>query len=363
MADSTRWKKFGAWAAACGSSLLVGVLAGLIVKITPTPKVEDTEGVGAMGWVDDPEAVEKIVSSRAIKSFRDTPAFANAGDTPDHIYLWDYARQVLGHNLPANNQGRVGCCVAFGAKGAIDHLQLIQIAKAQQAGKPPPEFKPVAPEVIYGGSRIQIGQGRIRGEGSVGAWAIQFCEQYGVEPQTKVGPNGKYDLSTYSESLCRRWGSQGVPSDLLPDTKNAPVQDGAPVRTADEAEKALANLYPITVASNQGFSQIRDNDGFLRPAGSWGHQMCILGYQKGSRPGFLIWNSWGPTWASGPKGAGDPPDGAFWADRNVVERMLAQNDSWAYASMKGFPSTKPDVFLKAKPPGRRDLETIYALAP
>ena len=41
----------------------------------------------------------------------------------------------------------------------------------------------LSPEVIYGGSRVEIGGGRIRGDGSIGAWAARWVRDYGVVPR------------------------------------------------------------------------------------------------------------------------------------------------------------------------------------
>jgi len=48
-------------------------------------------------------------------------------------------------------------------------------------------------------------------------------------------------------------------------------------------------------------------------------------------------NSWGGLAHSGPSGAGDPSTAGFWADADVVDRMLRQGDSWAFSRVSGFP--------------------------
>jgi hypothetical protein len=71
--------------------------------------------------------------------------------------------------------------------------------------------------------------------------------------------------------------------------------------------------------------------------------MCIAGYQGGKRPGFLLVNSWGSRWLSGPPGKfTDIPEGSFWADFTVVDRMLMQSDSYAVAGVDGFRRRKID---------------------
>jgi hypothetical protein len=359
--------RLGIWTLAV---LTVGVCLGLVATKTQSPHRQVAVPVeaeqppvqpgqtGPMGWVDDPVAVAAVVAQMPAKSFAETPAFREMADAPDHAYLWEAAAKVLGHPFPPLNQGQVGSCVANGAAGAVDVLQLQQIAAMMRAGRPPPEYKPVSPEVIYAGARVEIGGGRIRGDGAVGAWAIQYCQKKGVVAQQKYP---SVDLSAYSEARCRSWGNSGVPKDIDALAAQHPVKDGTPVRTAEEAEKALANGYTVTVASNQGFANQsrRDAQGFLKPNGTWAHQMCVLGYRKGDRPGFLILNSWGPDWVGGPKGDGDPPDGSFWADRAVVDRMFKQGDSFAWGDVKGFPSRKPDAFIKHPDPNRPAFALAY----
>lgn len=334
-------------------ALIVGVLAGVFLQPAPAPQaLVQAPPIGGMGWVNDPEAVAAVVATLPVKSFSETPAFR--GPEPEQVFLWESARKVLGHTIPCRNQGSVGACVSFGSACAVEHLQCVQIAiEGRQE-----EYKDICQEVIYGGSRVQIGGGRIRGDGSVGAWAIQFGQKYGEVARDKY-PG--YDLSNYNEQTCRGFGRNGVPDGLLQIAKDRIIKGGTPVQTTEECRKALASGYPVTVASNQGFSMTRDRDGFARAQGTWGHQMCILGYQKGLRPGFWIQNSWGAEAFSGPVGVGNPPDGGFWAEERVVAGMLAQNDSWAYADLNGFPRRQLDDWFTQLPAKRWNPEAVFAL--
>ncbi len=301
------------------------------------------------GWIDDPESVQAIAESLPIASFAQTPAFRQEYAGPDDVFLWDAARKVLGHTLPPRDQGSVGSCVSFGTASAVEALLLIQIAAGGAQ-----EYHDLAQEVIYGGSRVEIGGGHVRGDGSVGAWAAKWCQQYGVVARGKYG---RYDLTQYSEATCRQFGRSGVPAEIEPEARQHPVRGITQVGSAAEAKRALQNGYPIAVCSNQGFSQQRDTQGFARAQGSWAHCMALLGYQGGARPGFWIQNSWGDRYHTGPKGAGDPPEGGFWADAAVVDRMLRQGDSWAYADAAGFPARKLDWFAQR----RRQHQPLFAL--
>jgi hypothetical protein len=313
----------------------------------------------ATGWVRDDESVKELVAALPRPVFALTPA-GQAQDIPDHVYLWEYAKTAIGSHVPTRDQGSVGSCVAFGCACAIDYLQCVQRVQALKAGQPPPEFKSVSTEVIYGGSRVQIGGGRIRGDGSVGAWAAQWSQKYGAVARGKYDG---FDLSVYSESTCRKFGSSGCPAALEPEAKQHPTKAVSQVRTVAEAKAALASLYPVTVASDVGFGNRgpyqRNAAGQLRASGTWAHQMCLIGYDRTS--GFYCMNSWGTSWVGGPTGPGDPPPGGFWIEENTVARMLGQGDSWAYGDQTGFPARALDWNIAAPVRPRQPNPNLFAL--
>lgn len=283
------------------------------------------------GWEYLPDEVAAIRAAQPFPTFGSTPANV-VTDIPDHVFLWEADRKVLGSVLPPKNQGGVGSCVSFGTNTAIRRTMLTEIMMGQAE-----EFKDIVEEVTYGGSRVEVGGGRISGDGSVGAWAAQFVERWGFVAR---GKHGSYDLSTYSESRCREFGRNGVPSELETVAKLHPVKAITQIKSWDEAKKALASGYGIAICSNQGFSMKRDSAGMCRASGSWAHCMALDGYDtKGNEAGHIE-NSWGEDVYSGPVGAGDPNGGSFWADAEVIDRMLRQDDSWAFASVEGFPARK-----------------------
>ena len=286
----------------------------------------------SFGWIDDPATVRAVAATIPFATFRDTEAFGAAYDGPDDVFLWDACRKVTGELLPPRNQGDIGSCVSFGTASAIEHLICVQIATGANE-----EYRDLAQEVIYGGSRVEIGHGQIRGDGSIGAWAAEFVTKYGVLPR---GIFGRYDLRTYDVSRCREYGARGVPDELEPLAKQHPVKSVSNVRSWDECRAAIRNGYPVAVCSNQGFTMPRDSDGFCRPSGSWAHCLTIVGIRGGKRPGAFLLNSWGPDAHSGPLGVGSPSPAGFWADAAVVDRMLRQGDSWAFSGVVGFPSRK-----------------------
>jgi hypothetical protein len=282
------------------------------------------------GWHNDPEAVQSVAALQPFPSFGNTPA-NEISTLPKQAFLWNAAKKVLGTLLPWRNQGSIGSCVAHGTNRAILYSLLCEIASGS-----PEKYAAIAEEVTYGGSRVEIGRNRIRGDGSVGAWAAEFVRQYGVVARGKYG---KYDLSVYSESTCRSFGDNGVPTELENVAKTHPVKTITKISTWEEAKKALAQGYGISVCSNQGFSKVRNQNGVAAPHGSWAHCMCLAGYitlDDGTEYGRID-NSWGPNYFSGPVGWGEPGPEGFWAQSKIIHKMLQYGDSWAFSTVEGFP--------------------------
>jgi len=273
--------------------------------------------------------------------------------------LWKLAYKGRGKPIPIRDQGQVGSCVSFGFAGAVEYTMAAQAA----LGKERQELPDIAQEVIYAGSRVEVNGGRVpfSGDGSTGAWGAKWLETVGGALERKQ--YGSIDLSAYSVQRAKQWGDRGVPDELEPEAKKHQARCTL-VANAEEARKALSQGYAISVCSNQGFANTRDSEGFARAQGSWAHCMLIAGY-RADRPGFLIVNSWGAGWISGPKGKYDDiPDGSFWAEASVVDRMLKQQDSYAVANAAGFKRRKiaPSDWIVSAPAQRR-FDGLFALAP
>jgi hypothetical protein len=322
----------------------IAAIAGLVGLINKglTPPARPVPG--AFGWVADPAAVQAVAATLPDARFARTEAYRAAYDGPEDVFLWDACRRVTGDLLPPRDQKDVGSCVGFGTASAVEHLICVQIAGGARE-----EYRDLSQEVIYGGSRVEIGGGRVRGDGSVGAWAAKFVREYGVVPR---GIHGRHDLRAYDTGRCREFGRVGVPDELEAVARQYPVKAVANVRTWDECKAAIRNGYPIAVCSGQGFAMTRDTDGFCRPQGTWMHCMAIVGVRGGNRPGAFLLNSWGGDAHRGPVGLGNPSPAGFWADAAVVDRMLKQGDSWAFSSFAGFPARKLDWYAMRNGTGR-----------
>lgn len=251
--------------------------------------------------------------------------------------LHKVVESVIGH-FPIHNQ-TVGDCVSHGFGLAVDIVKCVEIYK----GEPEAFVGETATEAIYATSRVEIGGGELGNEdGSVGAWAAEAVKKYGTLVRKKYDG---VDLTTYSGDLARQWGKRGagLPNDLEPVSREHPIRTASLVTSYEDARDAIFNGYPVPVCSSQGFTDVRDSQGFAKPSGKWSHCMCFIGMDdKYSRPGLLCMNSWGPDWISGPS-RHDQPRGSFWTDADVADKMLRKNaDSYALSGFDGFPAQ--DVF-------------------
>lgn len=285
------------------------------------------------GWIDDPTEVELVAGQQPYYSFSETPAGATVTG-PDQVFLWKAWEKATGRKFPNRDQGQYGTCVSFGTACAIECT-----AACETLAGDPEEVRDLSTEVIYAGSRVEVGGGRFRSDGSIGAWAAEFVKRWGALDRG-VFLDGKYDLRVYSGSLARKWGAPGagVPNDLEPTIRQYPVKTITKVTTWEDVCRALTAGYGIAVSSSIGFRMARDKDGFCSPGPRWDHCMALIGFQRGGRPGGFIQNSWGGNAHTGPLGAGDPPTGGFWADAEAIEKILKAGDSWAFSSVVGFPA-------------------------
>jgi len=345
----TNWRAFVAWAI----TLLLVYIGNCIRQNNgdePNPLPEPPTPifpVEPFGWQPPTEAeLRETLASLPVPRWSETEA-ALAGDGPDDdAPVWRFYAKVNRAAFPAHDQGPVGACVAFGAAAASEFSLCARIHLRRG---PPQQFAPNLREAIYAGSRVHADpRNPIRGgDGSTGSRASRWLQK----GTGGLLPNGAYagrELTGYDARRCREWGDRGLPNELLAVCKDNPCQTTL-VTTAADARRALQQGYAIFVCSNVGFGAIggqpitRDADGFLRPRGVWMHCMCIAGYQGGKRPGFLLVNSWGNRWLSGPAGKfSDIPEGSFWADFDIVDRMMMQGDSYAVAGVDGFRRRKID---------------------
>lgn len=205
---------------------------------------------------------------------------------------------------------QIGDCVSFGHSHGWDLLQAVEVALGNQE-----TYNETFTEFMYGASR-KVGGILGNQDGSFGSAAAKAAITIGHVPRTMA----------YSGQTAKSWGYYGPPDELV--SQAVKLGGVALIKDWPTLVSALWNGFPVPICSDQGFAMERDKDGFCAPRGTWNHCMLIAGAQFGRRPGALILQSWGPNVPSGPIGL-DAPDFGFWADRNVVERILSQGDSFA----------------------------------
>jgi hypothetical protein len=277
------------------------------------------------GWRHDPAEVERMLKGMPRPYFAAAAPHLGGSGSGQSTLLYKAFKEVGGGQYLDYPAQAIGDCVSHGFGHGIDLLEAVQIAGGQGTN----EFKQTATEAIYGMARVDIGGQRGSDEdGAVGAWAATAVTTLGTLPRDVVGP--------YDGARAKLWGANGVPEELKARAAEHKVRSTSLIATYGELEDALANGYPVTVCSNQGFTLERDAQGFCRPHGVWGHCMLIVGVRADRRPGACIFQSWGNALPTGPLALDQPPN-SFWADRHVVERMLAMQDSWALSSFEGYP--------------------------
>lgn len=301
------------------------------------------------GWHDDQGEVERVWESMPTPFFS-TPSVAE-GDHFNHLFF----KEIVGTWHDEGPQ-MIGDCVSWGNGRLVDYTAVLEIYVQLQEKKAQgldilgdietfrQVFEPAATEVIYALSRVEIGGGRIRGDGSVGAWAAKAVTQFGSISRKhldRLGIGG-----TYSGSRARQWGSSGLPNNLEPYAKEHPIADMTPVRTWNDLKFHIQNYRVVAVCSNVGFENgsggrtQRDAQGFASPRGSWPHCMTFVSTRGGSRPGALLTNQWPNGTVIGPMGDVEIPPCSWWVEPDVVERMLRQNDSFTGTKYKGYPARK-----------------------
>lgn len=288
------------------------------------------------GWNETIAKAEAPVIAASMPKFAITDAdgkvLSGEGKSAE---LWKFAKLVNGGKHIATWRQESGDCVSMGWSNAIAYRQAYQIAKEQRNEILKIPFPPYA----YGTSRVLIGKRQLgRGAGSVGAWAAQASLSWGVLPTDKANELGFH----YSGRLADNWGWNGPPKATTEYGSKFRIRTVAQVRSWDDLRDALVHGFPVTIASNVGFnggSYDRDGKRWLRAAGSWPHQMCVIGVED--RPdrlkGAYIINSWGTD--AHPRPLNDEPLGGFWADAKTIQRIVSQGDSWAYSDFDGFPAT------------------------
>lgn len=272
-------------------------------------------------------------------SFHDTfSPFRNvARDTRRNVFLYHSLLKELGEIEPHSQRGE-GDCVGHAAAMGCDVLAAANIHDLRRREK---WAAKASVEMIYAGSRVEIGGDQIRGDGSNGEWAAKWLKEYGVLHRLRYSDDGdSIDLSGYDAARSRQYRHAGVPDWLEPIARRHPIEEITNVRTGQEALDAVCARQPVLICSSYAFSSKRDSQGFTRPYTGWRrqqwfHAMVLTGaILEGDRVGGVIQNSHA-AWNSGPRPY-DMPEGSFAVDLEFLDWMVRDwFDCWAISSYKG----------------------------
>lgn len=233
-------------------------------------------------------------------------------------------------------------CVSFGAKNACEYLQAFQLKNDKS------KWRFVFPPYIYGISRVQIGGGRLgNSDGSLGIWATQGLIKYGCLFNDVPG------VPQYSGSVAKSWGRSGPPKNFIDEASKYLLKmqmDAAKVTMWEQLKSAISNGYPVTVASNYGFTMKPASTGYHEQSGSWGHQMVCVGYDESDvyeEPCVCILNSWSDVMGTVIDKVTNAkwPVGTLRVRKSVFLKMLVDDggDSWAYSNLDlGFVPRLPE---------------------
>lgn len=298
------------------------------------------------GYIYEPKAIEAFAQKVGLLA-QAAPGIKGAGKGKD-VFLWKIQQKLQGLIWAPHNQ-TIGDCVSHGITGAAEDLQWVMKALKDKNIIP----KQLSSEVTYALSRVEIGGGGIRGDGSIVAWGIEASQKYGFIPREKVG---KYDLSTYDGSVAKAWGKSGCPNDLEPIAKEHPIQNAALIEGPDFYSAAIDVLAVggvVVSGSNWIYSMSRDANGFCKHNDSGGHCTYYRGFSDNAkRPGIVYQQSWGPDVPQGgaatytlPSGEQITlPPGAFFITPEDFNNMHKRDaEVWGITAMTDWAIPDQDI--------------------
>jgi hypothetical protein len=280
------------------------------------------------GWIDLPDEVDAVESQVGVFG---SVAPMLAGTGKGKIVCLHNNYKKAGSGFYYVNQGNLGSCVSAACSIIVNTLMVTEIANGEREA-----LKGwTAIEPLYYGARVVIGQNKIRGDGAIVAHQITYINQYGTLLKQKYG---QIDLTEYSVERCRKWGTgSGFPKTLEDISKEHTVSIFSRVKTYEEVRDSIANGYPVEVGSSYGFSSETDDEGFCRNNTTWQHALSIIAVDDSSnRKGCLISNSWPLSWLKIRKRKLDQPDGCFWVDAEVINKMVSNGDAWSIGGFNGY---------------------------
>ena len=280
---------------------------------------------GFTGSVCDPEETAELLGKLKTPLFGAT-AFRLYGSGEGKLSLPFKSLLKFDPAFGPSERQTTGDCVSHSTRNAVDITRAVEI---DIRGESESFETRSATEAIY--------QSRgHRGQGMTCSGAAKYVHSKGGILLRK--DYGEVDLSKYNSTLGAR---HQIPSKIYStEAKKHQVKTISMITTIEEARDALSNGYAISVCSGYGFSSRRDANGIAKRGSGWNHAMawiaCDDTRKRFRETLFLVQNSWG-KWNSGPKVHGQP-DGSFWIREKDARGMLAQQGSWVFSDVNGFPA-------------------------
>lgn len=297
-----------------------------------------------MGWAgidEERRALDNLASAGLVRSFAEAFPVVSAAASPARSFVWDLAKKLFnGSHLPTPTQ-ETGDCTAVADAVEANFTQIVQIVEGYREQR----FRAVFAPFTYYASRVLIGQNRIRGAGSTGAWTAAAANKIG---RLFVDDEG---VPAYSGSLADAWGngraySGSDPRDFQATAKDNPTRYVVQLKTVAEIREALLAHKPCTIASNRGFGMqpVRYKDRHVfQPAGSWAHQMTFLDWMDDPFPAAYRGNQWGAK-AHGDPLNGEWPGGAWNLADDIEAELRTGVEVYCFAEFEGEPGS-PDFRL------------------
>lgn len=284
---------------------------------------------GFAGAVCDPDDTARLVASLPMPFFGSALHGSGAGKLSLPFKAVVAFEEATGRK-PYDEAQTTGDCVSHAVRNAID------LARANDPDLHSTEdwVDRTATEPLYG-ARGHSGQGAVCSE------IVRWAHRTGGCMLRKRYDELGLDLSKYNANIGIKWGGRGVPENVTSAAAKHRVGTISLIQSWQQARDAIANGYGVLACSGVGFQHVRSSEGVARPSGSWAHAMAWTAADD-TRPGdcrFLIQNSWGYSWITGPKVHGQP-EGSFWVTQDVAQRIIAHSGTWAVSNVDGFPRRK-----------------------
>jgi hypothetical protein len=285
------------------------------------------------GWVPD-HPLRPMVARSIPDLKRAGPNLA--ADRSKSVLLYKVWKILFG-DYPDYPAQEIGDCESFGHGHAHDLLQAGEVylgdLDSSAVGR-------TCTEAFYAAGREAGGMLGF-GDGCYGSAMLKAATTIGVLRYGDL-PAGQ---QVYSGRRAKQWGRMGLSSELKAIAAGRKLQ-GAMLTSTDDMVAALQAGHPCTISTAHGFTMTRDQQGFCKLRGRWGHCMGVVAYRH-DRPGFLVIQSWGPDQPTGPTDL-DQPTWSFWCDEADMQTIIAEGDSDTLSATPGFaPRKLPAALRKA----------------